>query len=340
MSSLYRRLALSNHPLARMLRSAYKWACTFSLPSPAFLVRPMLAVFMTLRAIYYFLVRVFVCEPLFKAYCTKFGRGLRTGVYIHWVTGSGRLIIGEDVLVDGKCSFMFAVRYAETPTLSIGNHTIISHGCGLTIGRQVSIGNHCLIASGVQIFDAPGHPTDPVLRQMGKPANPEDVRPVHIEDNVWVGSNSIIFPGVTIGEGSVVAIGSLVMNDVPPYTMVAGNPARVIRRLSKVGRQESGETHSFDESTQEKLSGGNESEDLLQAVAEVICQIVGIHQLDPDEDFYDAGVTSIMVLSLLIEMEGRFHVTIPQEQFLDARTSRALSSQIARLIGDQNELQS
>jgi acetyltransferase-like isoleucine patch superfamily enzyme/acyl carrier protein len=339
MSSLNRRLALSNDPAARMLRWAYHRVRTLSLPAPAFLVRPLLAMFLALRALYYFLVRVFVCEPLFKAYCTKFGRGLRTGVYIHWVTGGGRLIIGDYVLVDGRCCFMFAVRYVETPTLSIGNHTIISHGCSLTVGREVSIGNHCLIASGVQIFDAPGHPTDPVLRKLGKPARPEDVRPIKIEDNVWVGRDSIVFPGVTIGEGSVVAVGSLVTSDVPPYTIVAGNPARVIARISKGSGKESAETDPFNESSPEKHSGGKESEDTLQAVTEVICQVVGTHQLDPDENFYDAGVTSIMVLPLLIEMEDRFHVTITPEQVLNARTPRVLSSQIAGLIGDQKLLQ-
>jgi acetyltransferase-like isoleucine patch superfamily enzyme/acyl carrier protein len=314
-----------------MLRRVHHGVRTFTLPAPTFLVRPLLAVFLALRAIYYFLVRVFICEPLFKAHCTKYGLSLRTGVYIHWVTGGGRLIIGDDVLVDGKCSFTFAVRYAEAPTLSIGNHTIISHGCSLTVGREVSIGDHCLIASGVHIFDAPGHPTDPVLRKLGMPASPEDVRPIKIEDNVWVGSHSIVFPGVTIGEGSVVAAGSVVTSDVPPYMIVAGNPARVIGRLSRGSSQERSDIHPLNELATE--SSG--VKDTLRAVTDVICELVGIQQLQPDEDFYDAGLTSIMVLPLLAEIEDRFHVTIPQEQFLNARTPRALYSEIAGLIGAQ-----
>src|SRR5215469_15250220 len=196
--ALYRLIALSNHPIARMLRSVYRGVQTFSLPAPQFAVRPLLAVFLLVRGLYYFLVRVLVCEPLFKAYCTKVGRRVRTGEYIHWVSGSGRLIIGDDVLLDGKSSFMFAVRYANTARLSIGSHTIIGGGCSLTVGNEISIGNHCLIASGVYIFDSPGHPTNPVLRRSGHPARPEDVRPVKIEDNVWLGTNAIVFPGVTI----------------------------------------------------------------------------------------------------------------------------------------------
>jgi acetyltransferase-like isoleucine patch superfamily enzyme len=81
------------------------------------------------------------------------------------------------------------------------------------------------------MFDSNGHPSDPEERMAGKPPRPEDVRPITIKDNVWVGQNSIITPGVTIGEGSIVSAGSVVISDVPPYTVVAGYPARKIGTL-------------------------------------------------------------------------------------------------------------
>jgi acetyltransferase-like isoleucine patch superfamily enzyme len=59
----------------------------------------------------------------------------------------------------------------------------------------------------------------------------EDVRPVVIEDDVWIGQRAVILPGVTIGRGSVVAIGSVVMTSVPPNVLVAGNPARQVRAI-------------------------------------------------------------------------------------------------------------
>jgi acetyltransferase-like isoleucine patch superfamily enzyme/acyl carrier protein len=317
------------------LRWAYRKKQTFSLPTPNIVVRPLLAAFLILRGLYYFLVRVFVCEPLFKAYCTKVGRGVRTGECIHWISGSGRLIIGDNVLLDGKSSFMFAVRYATMPTLSIGSQTTISGGCSLTVGREISIGNNCLIASGVYIFDSPGHPTDPVLRKNGHPARPEDVRPVKIESNVWLGTNSVVFPGVTIGEGSVVAIGSHVVSDVPAYTMVAGNPARVVAHLTK----ESSVVHQIDDSCPAKRNNVSESPDTLKDVIEVICQVMGTNGLTPDEDFCDAGLTSIMLLPLLIALEDRFNVIIPQEDFLNLRTARVLSSQIAKIVSDRKSLE-
>ena len=128
MARTFRHLvATSKHPAARLARRAYRALRSFSLPAPKVVVRPMLWVYLGLRAAYYFAYRVFVCEPLFKAYCTKYGRGLRTGVYIHWVQGSGEIILGDNVLVDGKCSFSFAARLSDRPVLEVGDHTLIHH---------------------------------------------------------------------------------------------------------------------------------------------------------------------------------------------------------------------
>jgi acetyltransferase-like isoleucine patch superfamily enzyme len=328
MRDVRRWLALSDHPLAGAVRKLRRSMITFSLPAPAVVVRPLLAVFLALRGCYYFLVRIFVCEPLFKAYCAQYGKGLRTGVYVHWVQGKGRLVFGNNILVDGKCSFSFAMRYAESPVLSVGSNSILSHGCSFTVGREITIGEHCLIAMGVLMFDAPGHPTDPVLRKMGSPANMEDVRPIRIHDNVWIGRNAIIFPGVTIGEGSVVVMGSLVMNDVPPYSIVAGNPARVIGQLSGAPRlqQDAGTPNRNQTSTVPVRSSS------LSAVMGILQNALGTPELAEDEDFYDAGLTSIMVLPLLVDIEQQFGVTFLESDLLDARTGRGL----AMLIDTQN----
>jgi acetyltransferase-like isoleucine patch superfamily enzyme len=60
---------------------------------------------------------------------------------------------------------------------------------------------------------------------------PEDVKAIRIEDNAWIGSGTIIYPGVTVGEGSIVARGAIVMSSVPPNVIVAGSPARQIARI-------------------------------------------------------------------------------------------------------------
>lgn len=229
-SKVYRYLALSDDRPARLARKLYWGINTFTLPAPKVIVRPMLWAFLAVRHIYYWVIRVFICEPLFKAYCKQHGRGVRTGVFIHWVQGEGDIILGDDVEIDGKCSFMFAARFSPNPTLRIGDHTVI-RASSFAVCKNITIGKHCLIASGVSMFESSGHRSDPEDRLAGLPPRPEDVRPITIGDNVWIGQGSTITPGVTIGEGSIVSAASVLLSDVPPYTVVAGYPARKIASL-------------------------------------------------------------------------------------------------------------
>lgn len=330
MNDFIRWIAISENQIARRARRLRRAFLSFSLPAPVLIVRPLLIVFLAIRKSYYFLVRIFVCEPLFKAYCTQYGRGVRTGPFIHWFNGRGRLIVGDNVLVDGKCSFSFALRYATDPVLSIGSNTIISHACGFTVGRRITIGEHCLIARGVLMFDAPGHPTSPALRKMGAPANLEDVRAIEICNNAWIGTNAIIFPGVTVGEGSVVAAGSAVMSDVPPFTTVAGNPARVIGRLSP------GEVPKGGRNAQTAGSAANHSGRSLNDLMPILRKTLGTDSLTPDEDFYDAGITSIMVLPLIAEIEEHFGVVISDNDFQNANTGREVAAYIETLLADSH----
>jgi serine acetyltransferase len=223
----------SDQPLARALRAVYRFVRNFSLPAPRWIFRPLLLLFVAVREIYFFCYRVCICEPLFKAYCTEYGRNLHTGAFIHWVMGKGRLILGDNVVIDGKCTFIFAHRYVDQPTLRIGNNVGVGHNCVFTVGREITIGNNVMLGGNIELFDSPGHPTDPARRIAGLPASAEDVKPIHIEDNVWVGSGTIIYPGVTLGEACIVARGAIVMSSVPPYVIVAGSPARQIARIPK-----------------------------------------------------------------------------------------------------------
>jgi serine acetyltransferase len=234
MINVQRFVAISDAPLARVARHLYFVARNGAhAPVPRSVARLALWAFLGGRSLYYLLVRVLVCEPLFKAYCTRYGKRLRTGVFVHWVEGSGDIVIGDDVVVDGKCSFTFAARFASRPTLVLGDRTIVGHNCSFTVGKRVTIGRDCRIANDVWIFDSSGHPTEPEARRAGNPPPTDEVRPVSIGDNVWIGRGAAIFPGVRVGADSVVSAHSAVMSDVPPGVVVAGNPARKIILLSK-----------------------------------------------------------------------------------------------------------
>jgi acetyltransferase-like isoleucine patch superfamily enzyme len=231
MSSLRRSIALGSSPAARAVRATYRGLRNFHLPAPRVIVRPLLLVYLAGRAVWSFLFRVFVSEPLFKASCTRYGRNLRAGNFVPWVSGGGDILIGDNCNIVGKLDIAFAARFSDRPTLEIGNDTGIGHLCSFVVAKRITIGSYCHIAGGTRMFDSSGHPLDPVRRREGHPPDEEDVKPITIGDNVWIGGYSVIFPGVTIGDNSVVATGSVVTGDVPPNTFVAGYPARMIRRF-------------------------------------------------------------------------------------------------------------
>jgi acetyltransferase-like isoleucine patch superfamily enzyme len=242
--SLRRRLATSDRPLPRLLRRVYRRLQRFSVPAPRLVVRPALWVFLALRSGWHWFKRVFICEPFFKAYCERYGKHLRTGIFLHWIEGRGSIILGDDVWLDGKSSFSFASRFTDRPTLEIGDHSGVGHNCVFVVGKRIRIGRRCVISGDCVIFDSSGHSTDVAARRAGAPPPPDEVREVVIGDDVWIARRVIVFPGVHIGDGSVISSGSVVRTHVPPYAVVAGNPAQVVFRLKPPGAAGGGPTPS------------------------------------------------------------------------------------------------
>jgi acetyltransferase-like isoleucine patch superfamily enzyme len=232
MPNLRRAIALGHGPFARFARQAYRALIAFHLPVPGTVVKPLLWVFIFARETYYYVYRVFVCEPLFKAWCKRSGRNLTTGPFVPYVLGPGDILVGDNLNIVGKLAIVFGSRFAERPTLEIGHNSGLGHEVEIVVARRITIGNHCHIAGGTRLFDSSGHPLDPAKRLANLPPEADDVKPITIGDNVWIGARCTVLPGVTIGDNSVVATGSVVTSDVPPNTLVAGYPARQIKRLA------------------------------------------------------------------------------------------------------------
>ena len=115
----------------------------------------------------------------------------------------------------------------ENAIIEIGDNTRIN-GASIHATEKISIGKNCLIAANVTIIDSDGHGLSPVQRNLINPVS----QPVIIEDNVWIGINSIILKGVRIGRNSVIGAGSVVTKDIPSNCVAAGNPARVIKTFT------------------------------------------------------------------------------------------------------------
>jgi len=113
-------------------------------------------------------------------------------------------------------------------TLEIGDYFAMTGG-SICAAQKIVIGKNVAVGANSTIVDTDFHPLNSEFRHL----HPQEgnAAPVHIEDNVFIGMNCLILKGVTIGYGSVIGAGSVVTRDVPPCSIVAGNPARVIRQV-------------------------------------------------------------------------------------------------------------
>jgi acetyltransferase-like isoleucine patch superfamily enzyme len=176
-------------------------------------------------------VRFFYYEPLFKSQCRTVGKKLWME-QLPYVVNSGVIHIGDNVRLSGKPSFAFSTHLYPEPSITIGDNAFIGHQTSFSVGKSIVVGHDCLIAGGVHIADNDGHPLNYLDRMKHQPPRMEDVMEVRIGNNVWIGNHAVILKGVTIGDRAIVGARAVVTHDVPPDTLVAGNPARVIRNLA------------------------------------------------------------------------------------------------------------
>lgn len=178
-----------------------------------------------------------VLLPVMRAICAEVGPGLRIE-RMPYIRGNGEIRIGRQVYLSGKIGIGLSGRSPTVvPTLVIGDETFVGHECSFNLRHGIYIGRQCLLAGGIIIQDNDGHPIDAAARRAGEPAPESTVAIVTIADGVWVGRRAMILKGVTVGENAIVGACSVVLHDVPANTIVAGNPARVIRTLELPERQ-------------------------------------------------------------------------------------------------------
>lgn len=148
------------------------------------------------------------------------------------------ICIGQRTVIRGEL-FVFA----HGGRIEVGDWCYIGVGSRIWSSAGIRIGNRTLISHNVEIHDTNAHAISAYERHMqfdemlssGHQTNLPNVghAPIVIGDDVWIGFRSVILKGVNIGNGAIVAAGSLVLGDVPSWSMVAGNPARVIRKLEQ-----------------------------------------------------------------------------------------------------------
>ena len=180
------------------------------------------------RMTWFWLKNKFYCEPLIRYRCTSVGKNLQADGDIPLIVGDGKIILGDNVKVGNRNNWIVTPNLFQEPLLQIGDNTSINYQTVISVEQKVIIGNYCQIAGETRIFDNNSHA---LHYSNGRQMSKTDVAPIIIEDNVWIGVRSIVMKGVRIGHGAVVAAGSVVTKDVPPMTLVGGNPAKLLKKI-------------------------------------------------------------------------------------------------------------
>jgi acetyltransferase-like isoleucine patch superfamily enzyme len=148
---------------------------------------------------------------------------------------SDYIVIGAHSVIRGELMTL-----AHGGEIRIGEWCYIGEGTRIWSAGLIEIGNRVLISHSVNVFDNSSHPLAAAarhrqIRQIFKRGHPHDISldesPVKIGDDAWIGAGAMVLRGVTVGEGGIVAAGSVVTKDVLPYSIVAGNPAEFVRTL-------------------------------------------------------------------------------------------------------------
>lgn len=136
--------------------------------------------------------------------------------------------------------------------IEVGKNFFANYNCTILDVAKVKIGDNCQFAPNVAIYTA-GHPIHPVSRN----SQYEYGISVTIGDNVWIGGNSVIVPGVHIGSNTVIGAGSVVTKDIPGWVIAAGNPCRVIRKITEEDKEYYYKDRKFDREAYAEILRGS-----------------------------------------------------------------------------------
>lgn len=134
--------------------------------------------------------------------------------------------------------------------IEVGKNFFANYNCTIIDVAKVTIGDNCQMAPNVAIYTA-GHPVHPTARNTLYEYGIE----VTIGDNVWIGGNTVILPGVHIGSNTVIGAGSVVSKDIPDWVVAVGNPCRVVRKITEEDKKFLYKDRVFDEEVWDVIQG-------------------------------------------------------------------------------------
>jgi acetyltransferase-like isoleucine patch superfamily enzyme len=214
--------------LKRLLRSFFNPTLP---PIPRAFLAPLRLLyeghFLTI-SVFRWVLTMFYRNPLFQARCASFGRRVSMDG-LPFVSGHVRIYVGDDVKFGGGI-FIVAARIFDEPKLILKDRAAVGWGTWITVNREVILEEDVMVSFGCRISDSDGHCREADLRAAGAAPKRADIHPVRICKHAWIGNGTHIMKGVTIGEGAVIGANSVVITNIPAYSLAMGNPAEVLFR--------------------------------------------------------------------------------------------------------------
>jgi acetyltransferase-like isoleucine patch superfamily enzyme len=227
--TLILKVKRGNTPLTRTVKAMARMIVRPQAPVLPRALKPLLRAcyefhYLTIQT-FRMLLTVLYRHPLFQGRCASIGKNVSIDG-LPFVNGHVEIHVGNNVYLGGGLD-IHSARFVDQPRLEIQDNAELGWNVRITVNREVVIEEHARVSFDCRISDSDGHPREADLRRQNAPVDPKDIRPVRICRDAWIGNGSHIMKGVTIGEGAIVGANSVVITDVPPYSLALGNPAEV-----------------------------------------------------------------------------------------------------------------
>ncbi len=221
----------SDHKMAKLIKRSWFAIKSFEIPQVPIIFSVLYVLHITLKQVFSDFTRIFYYTAIFKTRVNNQPKRLYLYGGLPVVIGSLEITMGDDVRLAAMTTISGRTVGNYRPSLVIGNNVGIAWRTSISVGTTVILGDNVRIAGDCFLAGYPGHPVDAKERAKGKPDTENQIGDIILENDVWLGTGVKVMPGVTIGEGSIVAAGSVVTKDLPKHVLAAGVPACIVKSL-------------------------------------------------------------------------------------------------------------
>lgn len=226
-----------NSPMSKLLNKLFFAIRYPAIPAfkPVFL--PIFWLHSFTQKLIHEVLRIAYYTPLFRVRLKKGGDRVFLYDGFPCIEGPVDIEMGQRCRVSGISTITGRSAGEQRSKLVIGNNCSIGWQNNIAVGNEIRLGDNVRLAGKAFLAGYPGHPLNAKDRADGKPDLDSQVRPIILENDVWLGTGTTVLAGVTIGQGTIVSAGSVVTKSLPAWVIAGGNPAKVIKEIPLEARR-------------------------------------------------------------------------------------------------------